>query len=167
MPREKKLTSREISAFCAQISMILKSGIPVEEGLAIMQGEMENEEGKKIVSGLLETVGRGEPLHAALLQSGRFPKYMVDRVAVSYTHLDVYKRQVVYRREEFPLHLDEMSGWDELLGILRLPARPRRERRHPRFRLRAGRRGVFPPDRLRGPGADGESRRAAKRDIII
>lgn len=82
MPREKKLTSREISAFCAQISMILKSSIPVEEGLAIMQGEMENEEGKKIVSGLLETVGRGEPLHAALLQSGRFPKYMVDMVEI-------------------------------------------------------------------------------------
>lgn len=76
------LTPAEISTFCAQLSMILKAGIPVSEGLSIMHGDMQKAEGREIIGTILEHAELGEPLHTALAASGLFPKYVVDMVEI-------------------------------------------------------------------------------------
>lgn len=76
------LTPAEISTFCAQLSMILKAGIPVSEGLSIMHGDMQKSEGREIIGTILEHTELGEPLHTALDASGLFPKYVVDMVEI-------------------------------------------------------------------------------------
>lgn len=83
--RKDPLSLSELSAFCAQIAMIMKSGIPVAEGIAIMCEDMKNPQGKEIMAFLQEQVELGEPLHKALEASGRFPKYMVDMAEIGET----------------------------------------------------------------------------------
>ena len=79
---KKMLTSAEISTFCAQLSMILKSGIPAAEGLSIMHSDMQKAQGREIVGTILEHAEMGEPFHMALCACGLFPKYVLDMVEI-------------------------------------------------------------------------------------
>ena len=59
------------------------------------------------------------------------------------------------------------SDRHEVVGVLRLPARKRRRRRHAGRGLRRQRRGVFPPHRIFQPGADRRSDGAVQDDPQI
>ena len=75
---KKQLSPNEISAFCAQLSLIVKAGISVQEGLAIMLGDTGNSRGQEIIRSLMTVTEEGRPLHHALQEAGCFPKYVVD-----------------------------------------------------------------------------------------
>lgn len=79
---QKMLTNREISVFCAQISMLLRSGIAVPEGIRIMLEDMEDAEGRRILASILDHCELGAPLSEALAKSRVFPKYLVDMVRI-------------------------------------------------------------------------------------
>lgn len=83
--RKEFLSLGEISAFCAQIAMIMKSGIPMAEGISIMCEDMKNSEGKAILESIREQVETGEPLYVALGATGKFPKYVVDMTEIGET----------------------------------------------------------------------------------
>ena len=76
------LSPNEISTFCTQIAMILKSGIPVSEGVAIMREDMKNSDGQRIIGVIQDHVEAGEPLHMALAATGVFPKYVIDMTEI-------------------------------------------------------------------------------------
>jgi len=79
---KKALTSNELSAFCSQIAMILKSGISLAEGLDIMYNDVKDSEGKEILKLLHSEVEMGAPLHKALENVGNFPDYLVHMVEI-------------------------------------------------------------------------------------
>ena len=91
MANEKKasrsgmLSPNEISTFCAQIAMILKAGIPVNEGIAMMCEDLENSEGKQILEQIYSETEVGSPLWLALEKTESFPKYMVDMAQIGET----------------------------------------------------------------------------------
>jgi len=72
------LSNGEIAAFCAQIAMIMKSGISVSEGVSIMHEDMENQQGKVMLGQMKEELELGEPFCRAIEKSGKFPKYVID-----------------------------------------------------------------------------------------
>lgn len=72
------LSNSEISAFCAQIAMIMKSGIPVSEGVAIMIEDMKNPHGKAMLEQIGAHLDTGGAFFAALENTGKFPQYVVD-----------------------------------------------------------------------------------------
>jgi type IV pilus assembly protein PilC len=72
------LTNTEISAFCAQIAMIMKSGIPVSEGIAIMIEDMKNIRGREMLEKISERLESGGAFYSALEDTGKFPRYVVD-----------------------------------------------------------------------------------------
>ncbi|MGN0158732.1 MAG: type II secretion system F family protein [Brotaphodocola sp.] len=74
---EKIYSSRELSAFCLQISLLLKAAVPLDEGLLIMAEDAVSETERKILSVMAETVEIGEPFYTALEHSGCFPSYVV------------------------------------------------------------------------------------------
>lgn len=76
------LSTRELSAFCAQIAMIMKSGITIGEGLAIMCEDAERLAGQDILEQLHSAVEAGGSFSSALASSGKFPKYMVDMTEI-------------------------------------------------------------------------------------
>lgn len=44
---EQKYTYQELSAFCLQVSLLLKAAVPLDEGLRIMAEDAANEDEKK------------------------------------------------------------------------------------------------------------------------
>ena len=79
---KKTLTSNELSAFCSQIAMILKSGISLSEGLDIMYNDINDSEGRAILKLLRDEVEMGATLHIALDKAGNFPDYLVNMVEI-------------------------------------------------------------------------------------
>ena len=79
------LSQREISAFCAQMAMILKSGISVSEGISIMFEDTQDPAGKEILEFIYSHVDKGSTLHRAIEASGRFPDYVVNMVEIGET----------------------------------------------------------------------------------
>ena len=98
------LTPNEISAFCTQIAMVMKAGIPVSEGVEIMMEDMKNPAGKEILEHIHKKVELGSPLHLALEETNRFPKYVVDmcRIGEATGKLDdvMESLSAYYDREE-------------------------------------------------------------------
>jgi len=80
--RRDMLSPNEISAFCAQITMILHSGISIGEGIGIMVEDMKNPQGKEILQVVHKHVDAGYPLFKALAACEKFPKYVVDMTEV-------------------------------------------------------------------------------------
>lgn len=78
----KQLSKTELSAFCSQMSMVLKSGISVQEGVAVMLADAENPYTKDILSGISDLCELGSSFHTALSESQVFPKYMLDMVEI-------------------------------------------------------------------------------------
>lgn len=80
--RRETLSPNEISTFCAQIAMIMKSGISVSEGVSIMCEDVKNPQGKELLEAIYAQVELNEPLFKALESTGRFPKYVVDMTEI-------------------------------------------------------------------------------------
>ena len=80
--RKGALTPSEIAAFCTQMSMILKSGISIAEGISIMYDDAANPSGRDILGVMHGEVEMGAPLHTALALTGKFPEYVVNMVEI-------------------------------------------------------------------------------------
>ncbi|MBR5485443.1 MAG: type II secretion system F family protein [Oscillospiraceae bacterium] len=100
----KTLPAAELAAFCAQLSMILRSGITLGDGLSVMSEDNENVQGKAVLEGLAEMVEQGEPLAEALKAAGKFPIYMIEMIHIGEQsgQLDVVMESLCeyYEREE-------------------------------------------------------------------
>lgn len=79
---EKILTDMEISSFCMEMSMLLKAGMPLEEGLHTMVEEENTVYGKAFLSSIYESVSSGSSFHDALKNSEAFPSYMINMVSI-------------------------------------------------------------------------------------
>lgn len=73
----KKLSSLELSYFCTQISMILKSGMLISDGIDWMYTDIEEGNVKDSLGLLKEDLSNKLPLHEAMERSGYFPSYIV------------------------------------------------------------------------------------------
>ena len=74
---EKQYSSRELSAFCLQISILLSSAIPLDEGLSIMAEDADSEEEKAVLMQMSEAVELGDPFFKALEETKSFPPYVI------------------------------------------------------------------------------------------
>lgn len=74
------LNYSDLSAFCAQASMILKSGISITEGMEIMSGE--NNGPQNIYKDIYEEIEKGSTFHYSLSNTGVLPKYMLDMILI-------------------------------------------------------------------------------------
>lgn len=62
MNRRKILSNSEISAFCGQLSLIVKAGISLQEGLLIMAEDDKNGRGGEIIEKLTDVMEAGRQL---------------------------------------------------------------------------------------------------------
>ena len=72
----KALTNKELTYFCSQMALILKSGISSVEGLSLMLEDTPKGEGRDLLQALLHDMEEGAMLHQALASSSVFPAYM-------------------------------------------------------------------------------------------
>lgn len=74
---KKHYSARELSAFCLQISLLLRAAIPLDEGLSVMAEDAADEEEKKILLHMSEEVELGSPFSVVLEQVGSYPSYVI------------------------------------------------------------------------------------------
>lgn len=101
----KKLSNSELTTFCGQFALILRSGISSIEGLSIMIEDAPQGEGREILEALLRETEATGNLYTALEAAGCFPSYMCSMTEIGEQsgRLDDVMNSLSehYRREEF------------------------------------------------------------------
>lgn len=78
---KKKVFSNEyVSSFCLELSLLLHSGIGIEDGLYLLLEDETDKKTKKTLTELTDKVADGQPFSDALREVERFPKYVCDMV---------------------------------------------------------------------------------------
>lgn len=73
----QKYTYQELSAFCLQVSLLLKAAVPLDEGLRIMAEDAASEDEKKRLLFLADEIELGEPVFSAFQKTESFPEYVI------------------------------------------------------------------------------------------
>ncbi len=76
-PKASRPELLELSLFCHQVSLVLKSGIHPIEGIPLIASEVVNPALKQALEDVGEAVVKGTPLYQALSQTDVFPPYLV------------------------------------------------------------------------------------------
>lgn len=76
------LSNSEVAAFCSQMAMILQSGISSTEGISLIMEETTEEEEKKLLEKISETLEMTGSFHEALKSTGAYPDYMLQMVQI-------------------------------------------------------------------------------------
>lgn len=74
--RQKTLSNLEVSAFCGQMGMVLKAGISVMEGIAIMREDAQTAAEQELLDMLYEKMQGTGMLAPALKETSVFPEYL-------------------------------------------------------------------------------------------
>lgn len=69
-----------LSGFCMQISILLKSAVPLYEGLRVMAEDETDSRKKELLTAISDQVRMGLPFSQAVKDSGCFPDYVVNMV---------------------------------------------------------------------------------------
>lgn len=78
----KPFSNMEVSSFCGQIALILKSGISSIEGITIMMEDAASDEEKRILEAILENMQETGSMYQALDDTGLFPSYMLHMIQI-------------------------------------------------------------------------------------
>ncbi len=78
----RMLTNSQLSLFCEELSLIVKAGITVSEGLYIMREETEDKSDKEMLSNMIDSVESGSPLSEAMVKTKIFPTYTIDMIKI-------------------------------------------------------------------------------------
>lgn len=76
------IAENELAIFCEQIAMVLKSGVPLYEGLEAVCENYEGTRYEKEFGALNEDYQHGSTFYEACLNVGVFPDYMVEMINV-------------------------------------------------------------------------------------
>lgn len=74
-----------LSRFCLQISILLKSAVPLSDGLEAMAEDAGSEGERRRLLAMAEQLREGEPLSSVLAESGAFPDYMIQTARLGET----------------------------------------------------------------------------------
>lgn len=78
-----EFTASELSLFCYQFSVVLKSGIPYLEGIHLLNEEIVEPKFKKAATQITEAVDHGKSLEEAMREADAFPSYMLEMIGIA------------------------------------------------------------------------------------
>lgn len=81
--RRLRASARYLSVFCRELYQLVRSGIPMGEGLDMLRRDETDKDVRLWLDTLCQSVEEGMPLSAALRETGAFPAYMTDMVALA------------------------------------------------------------------------------------
>lgn len=76
------LAASDISLFCSQTALILKSAIPLQDGISAIQENVDSPEGKRLLKQIESGLGEDGSFYTSLAETGAFPSYMVNMVHI-------------------------------------------------------------------------------------
>jgi len=78
----RQLDGPYLSSFCMELSLCLKAGISLTEGLFMLSQDETDKDLKGMLTELYNKMDRGMSLEQALSEAGCFPKYLVDMIEI-------------------------------------------------------------------------------------
>lgn len=78
----KQLSYRDLSIFCEQISMMIRSGIMLHSGMQMIADDTSNAQKKAVYQNISKRLAEGGMLEDALKASSAFPEYMIHLVEI-------------------------------------------------------------------------------------
>ncbi|MDO4582439.1 MAG: type II secretion system F family protein [Bacillota bacterium] len=73
---KKVWTSFEVSSFCLEIALLLRSGLPLSDGLAMLAADEGDAEARRVLEQLHQSMEDGRTLADAISDCGVFPDYV-------------------------------------------------------------------------------------------
>lgn len=80
--KRRKIPAGETAMFCMQVSLILKAGIPLYDGMETLCESIEDERSQKAFREISVVVNETGSLHKAVEEVGFFPEYMVNMIHI-------------------------------------------------------------------------------------
>lgn len=80
MKKGKTFTQEELATFCAELSLLLKSGITPVDALHYMQADSVSDEGVQILKTIQQSLLSGLSLQEAMSSTGLFPNYCLEMI---------------------------------------------------------------------------------------
>lgn len=77
-----KLTAEELSGFCAQLAMMLNSGMAIYEGMEILVETHKGRANEGAFTALSQALNETGSLYEAMKQNGFWPKYLVEMTGI-------------------------------------------------------------------------------------
>ena len=97
-----KVSNQDLVMFCFQMEQLSSAGVPLLESLNDIRENNPNLYFQKILGAVSAEVEGGKMLSQALAEhQSVFGEVFVSLIPVSYTHLDVYKRQTLMCAQPF------------------------------------------------------------------
>lgn len=78
----KKLDNEQTAYFCEQLSLMVNTGMQLDDGLEILSEDIEDVRIKALCSFLAEKIDMGDNLAVAMKESGAFPEYAEKMVEI-------------------------------------------------------------------------------------
>ncbi len=103
----KPFSNLELSSFCGQLALIIKSGISPLEGITIMLEDATSADEKEVLTQLLEHIQETGFLHCALAATNLFPPYMLHMIEIGEetgTLDDVMESLKNHYQREYTIH---------------------------------------------------------------
>ena len=72
----------ELAGFFGQLAMLVRAGVSSEEALRLLRNDAQSQPERELLDRLLAPAERGEPLSAAMRESGGFPSYAVNMIEI-------------------------------------------------------------------------------------
>lgn len=82
MKTKKQLSKLEIASFCDQMAMVIKAGITPKDGLELMLTDTKDAASLEVINALLEYSRLGESFSVCVKNSGFFPNYVINMIAL-------------------------------------------------------------------------------------
>jgi type IV pilus assembly protein PilC len=79
---KQTLSAEELSAFSSQLSLTVRTGIPLSESIMILKEDAETPAAAALLGEILDTLELGQPLAEALRNTGSFPAYMIQMIEI-------------------------------------------------------------------------------------
>ena len=78
-----RVPAQYLPMFCRELYQLVRTGIPIAEGLSMLREDETDPDARSWLDALCTSTEEGMPLAAALRESGAFPAYMTDMVALA------------------------------------------------------------------------------------
>ena len=78
-----RVPAQYLPVFCQELYQLVRSGIPLAEGLAILRDDETDPSTRSWLEALCQSTEKGMPLSSALRETEAFPAYMTDMVALA------------------------------------------------------------------------------------
>lgn len=81
--RTAHISDGYLPVFCQELCQLVRAGLPLDEGLALLREDETDRTVLVWLERLCRSVSEGMPLSSALRETGAFPAYMTDMIALS------------------------------------------------------------------------------------